>query len=115
MFSCFLSQPTADDQRYPSTCPHLIEDHIRFQCKLGDFFSGIMAIQFSVINAYVDNVSGVEIINIALKWQGASIFHRIKENRGYLSCNTNPTIPFVRDVGNIVTDVPKHGIGGRFT
>ena len=67
MFSCFLSQPTADDQRYPSTCPYLIEDHIRFQCKLGDFFSGIMAIQFSVINAYVDNVSGIEIVNIALK------------------------------------------------
>ena len=48
-----------------------------------------------------------EMLKNASRW--------FEENRGYLSCDTNPTIPFVRDVGNIITDVPKHGIGGRFT
>ena len=64
---------------------------------------------------HIDHIAGFHFADIHFNRQGAGVFHGIKENRRNFASETIAAIALVRNIRNVVTHMPEHGIGRRFT
>ena len=60
----------------------------------------------------VDDIARRHLFHITFDGEGAGIFHGVEEDRGNLAADAHTAIALVRNVGNVVADVPQHGVGG---
>ncbi len=67
---------------------------------------------FTFVRVNINDIAGVHVLHITFNGQGAGIFHGVKENRGNLATDTDTAVALVGDIGDIVTDIPQHRVGG---
>ena len=111
LFACALCQAATNDEWDAATGAHFVEQHVGFEFEFCDELFGPVARDFTCINIDVDDVAGVEIINVAFEWQGACVFHRVEENRGDFAADADAAIALVRNIRDVVADKPQHRVG----
>ena len=106
-------QATADDQRNTATRLNFIQDHVRLEAELGDGFAGFVQ-DLAFVWADFDHVAHVHVVDRRFEYQGAGVFHGVEENRGNLVADTDTAGTLVRHTGDVFTEEPQNGVGGRF-
>ncbi len=72
-----------------------------------------MACDFACVDVDIDDVACVEIVNVAFEGERARIFHSVEEDRCDLTADADTPVAFVRDIGDVVADIPKYGVRRR--
>ncbi len=112
--ACLLGQATADDQRNTAASADFVQQHFGLQFKSSDDFISTVLANLASVGVNVDHVAHAQVAAIELDRQGASIFHRVVEDRSDLGAETEAASTLVRDVRNVVTEEPEHGVGSGF-
>ena len=111
-FACFGGQAAADNQINAATCLHFVQQHLRFQFKLGNGFAVFH--DFAFIRQDVHHIAHFQAAHIHLNRQRAAVFLCIEENRCDFAAQAHAAEAFVRDERNVFAGVPNHGVGGGF-
>ena len=70
---------------------------------------------FSFIYINIDYIAGIQLIDITFKGKSPGIFHGIKKNRSNLAAYTDTAGSLIGNIRDIVADMPKYRISGRFS
>ena len=111
LLACALCQAATNNEWDAATGAHFVEQHVGFEFEFGDDLFGPVARDFTRIDIDIDDVAGVETINVAFERQGACVFHCIEENRGDLAADADAAIALVGNVRDVVADIPQHRVG----
>ena len=112
-FAGFVRQAAADQQRNPTAGPHFIDDRVGLQAEGADHLARFVG-DFALVGIDGDHVARVHLGHVTLDRQGPGIFRRVEENRRNLAAQNHAAGPLVGNVGNVVADVPQHGVDRRF-
>ncbi len=88
MFAAALGQPAANNEINAPVGLHLIQNNVRFVFELGQHLSGFVE-NFTVVRAYLDNVTEVNVLHRGFKYQRTRVLHGVEENRRNLVADTD--------------------------
>ena len=111
-FACFGGQAAPDNQVNAAASLHFVQQHLRFQFKLGNGFTVFH--DFAFIRQDVHHIAHFQCGNIYFNRQRAAVFLRIEENRCDFATQAHAAETFVRDERDVFAGMPNHGVGGRF-
>src|SRR5690606_4895913 len=111
----FVSQTTTDDQWDTAAGAYFIQQNVGFELEFANQFIGAMTQDLAFVRVNVDDITGVHFFYVTFDWQCAGIFHGVEEDRSDLATDAHATSAFVRDVGDIVADIPQYGVGRGLT
>mmetsp|Transcript_6402 Transcript_6402/g.11708 ORF Transcript_6402/g.11708 Transcript_6402/m.11708 type:complete len:239 (-) Transcript_6402:808-1524(-) len=114
-FPRFPRQSSADDQWDAATCLHLIVQNVGLQGKLRDHLLCSVLLHHSFVEVDINHIPHVHVLHVHLHRQRAGVLHGVEEDGGDHAAEHKTACALVRGEGDVVTHVPKDGVGSRLS
>ena len=103
-------QTAADDQRYAAAGPHLVEQHLALELKLGNQLA--IFERLALVGTQLDHIAHGHLADVEFNRQRTRVFHGVVKNRGNLAAQTDAAKALVRHKRDVLAGEPEHRVGG---